>query len=306
MDNKIKDLIVAFFLSMTYIILGALNVYSMTFLAFIPILVLPIVIYGIKKSDKNIDFILYSTIILCIALGGNSLEAIIFTFTILLPSYIIIAGYHKNISLPHHFIYLTLAIWVGTFICFNFLTLVGIDYIQIYFNFLEQYLEQYKDTALNITFETIEFMKSIYFAMFFLVSMWVSTICLCIIKFTFKIRKWNFPKFNQLLDFKLSQISILVFLLILMLLQTNKNSVTEVVGVNATIIFVSLYQLIGFFSILSVARKSKKLKDAKVITAPKYLLIIIIIVVIIFTPYTLVSIGIIDTIINYRKVKFVV
>ncbi|OON96759.1 MAG: hypothetical protein ATN32_06115 [Candidatus Epulonipiscium fishelsonii] len=302
MDNKTKDLIVAFFLSMTYIILGALNVYSMTFLAFIPILMLPIVIYGIKKSDKNIDFILYSTIIFCIALGGNSLEAIIFTFTILLPSYAIIIGYHKDISLPHHFMYLTLTIWAGTFICFNFLLFIGIDYIQIYFSFLEQY----EDMVLAVTPEIINFMRLIYYAIFFLVSGWLSVICLGVIKIVFKIKKWKFPKLNQILDFKMSQISLVVFLLALMLLQTNTNSVTEFVGINATIIFISLYQLMGLLSILSAVRKSKFSNLPRFVTGIIFMIIILAIALISFTPYILVLIGIIDTLINYRKVKFVV
>lgn len=321
MKHNTKDVVKMGLLVFIYALLGIIGIYSSTVMILLPLLAVPMTIYLLSSSAKTVkqDVLLNGMIVLIIYLLTGSLpEVILYMLNVIVPAYVVAYLYKKNTPIPQVVMYTGTAIAGALFVCIIGLQSLGVDYIQYYFETLDMYqsiqveifgtMGQYglNGDQLNVLKELIatqvEVMKMAYPAIFFILILWGVVVQLSIVTIIGKIKKWRLPRLRGLAHFKLSRITILLFILSFGLMQGSAmaGSPWSILGWNIFFLVNSLYQFVGIISVVVLIKGLKVNKVAKTLCG------IFMLVLMYSSPSMLMLFGLLDTMFNYRKVKNVV
>ncbi|MGL6175289.1 MAG: DUF2232 domain-containing protein [Cellulosilyticaceae bacterium] len=320
MNDNIKDFVKIGLLVFIYVTLGIIGVYSTPVILLLPLLTVPMSLFLMSnqlKTSKGIKiniFIAFSIFLL----SGNLIEVIFYILNVTAPAYIVAKLYKEKIAIPQLILYTTTAI--AAILCTSIIALqyFGVDYISYYNELLETYqtmqlqvfntVSQYglntnQIELLEELIQTqIEVLKVVYPAIFFVLILWGVVLQVAIITLVGKMKKWTLPSLKQLLDFKLSKVSALLFISSFLLIQGAgiRESMASMLGWNLFFLISSLYQFIGVISIIMLLKRARFNKMVKVLAS------IMTFILIYSSPSMLMIFGLLDTMFNYRKVKNVV
>lgn len=320
MNYNTKDIIKMTMITIVYVIFGMMGMYSNSLIFLLPLLAIPMTLYLMSNSiNVRRDLVLNILIgLLIYILTGSLPEVILYTLNAVIPAYIVAILYKKNLQIPQIIMYTSTAI-AGT-LCVYIVALkyLGIDYMQQYLELLSIYQSTQKEVfesiqgygvtneQINMLQELIKaqvsILKIVYPALIFIIIIWLVTIQISIVTVIGKIRRWHIPSLKQLVHFKFSKITALLFVIAFLLIQgTNMGESTfSILGWNIYFLINSLYQFIGFVSLVILIKRSKGNKVIKVVG------VIITLILVYLSPSMLMMFGLLDTMFNYRKVKNVV
>ncbi|OON95489.1 MAG: hypothetical protein ATN36_08305 [Epulopiscium sp. Nele67-Bin005] len=315
MNGQTKYLVNTFCMALFYIILGTLNVYSVTFLFMIPILIIPFVIYALQnENDLKTHILTQSCIVLFILLSSRSIvETGIYFFTVFVPAYTIVYCFENELAFPYWCCLSSLSVWGGMFGYFSLIRMWGIDLVEIYLILMETYTAQLVQSietstlvtnqeSVNILLDTIKTQQLLiqyaYPTLLFVASSWITIFILFNMKLVGKAYKWKLPKMNELLNFKLSPISLYIAFLGFILSQGS--GITSMLGLNIFFLINILYQFVGLCALIHV------LKTKNINSVVYFFGVSTGVMLFMLYPTILIILGVVDTMFNYRKVDIVI
>lgn len=320
MSDNIKDFIKIGLLVFIYVTLGIIGVYSTSVILLLPLLAVPMSIFlmsnqlNINKGIK-INILIGITIFL---ISGNLIEVIFYALNVTAPAYVVAKLYKEKVAIPQLILYTATAIAGILCVTIIILQYFGVDYIHYYNELLQTYqamqlqifdtVSQYGLNAnqvglLKELIQTqIDVLKIVYPAIFFILILWGVVIQVALITLVGKLKKWTLPSLKQLLNFKLSRVTALLFIFSFLLMQGAgiRETMGSTLGWNLFFLISSLYQFIGIISIIMLLKKARFNRIVKVLAS------LMVLILMYSSPSMLMIFGLLDTMFNYRKVKNVV
>ncbi|OON99314.1 MAG: hypothetical protein ATN35_13240 [Epulopiscium sp. Nele67-Bin004] len=303
-------------ISITYLVIGVLGLYSYMFLFLVPILTIPLIRHHLSVPLDIKSYVLDLSTVTIIFLIGSVSDALIFATQIILPSYVLIMAYKSNqLKYPQIWMLLTTVIWAGLVVTLFGMESLGVSYISVLIHVID---EVFLTLEMNITnlfgeltldeFETItmilaiqkEIMRDCLWAFLFGFGAILALINIQVTKRFSNTVFSNKVSFMQVFEYRLSRFTLVLLLMGLLLFIYSTNVTLVVIGINIFLIMVYLYFITSIFALTSLILKRK--------APPWYHMLILIcfFVMVSSVPYLVLLYGIIDTIFNIRKVDIVV
>lgn len=321
---SVKDWIKLVLLVVFYISLGVFNIYNNTLIFLFPIIAIPLTIFlmGNKKNVIKENIIHIAILVGIFLLSGDYKQSLLYILGIVVPAYLVISLYRKKFSIPKIIMVVGVvmgAILVGYTV---FAKYMGIDYIQIYLNAIDQYQDiQMKlfnellaqssvsgltEVDFNLLKDIIQtqvlVFKMVYPALFMLLCLFLSLLYIALITFIGNLKGWRLPTLKQLMYFRFSKVAALLIVVgvLAMQLDTTTKGIWSMTGINLYFLFSSLFQLVGIVAVVMLIRKSKLSGSVKVLG------IIASIMIFYSMPLAMTVVGLGDSLFNFRKVENIV
>ncbi|ONI43393.1 hypothetical protein AN641_10255 [Candidatus Epulonipiscioides gigas] len=283
---------IRFIISILYLILGIMSIYTSLIIFFIPLLTLPLVKFhlNVKLTVKYIFLDIVIGILMYLT-ATNIMESIIYITLIICPAYSIIKAQEKKIINYPNLTFLTgTIIWGGLLLQGEAMKYYGYSYYSEYKLLINDFFGSIGDVTYYLALE--ELMLSIYPSTLFM-----SALLLSFITMSINQKRFQNLLVKQLLAFKLSKSIILISILaIIMIFITDIKYVSEI-GLNLMFIVFILFYISGIWAIISYVTKSNIPPFAKL------LVVIIILLLLPVIPIFPLLYGILDTIFNFRRVE---
>jgi len=322
MNPRQKEHLWLFVMIIFYILTGSWGVYNISLVFTWPLFAIPMSLFLIKTGQKELTAltgVILSVIISFISTSMFSpLVVAAFLLLILAPAFVFGILYKKGRMIPRIIIATTIVYLSGLIMFLTFAKLIGIDYLEAYFDTLDIMQEIWNQSLPDMQVQellppgedvlsfTIEVManailiaKRTYPASLFITSLVTSTVHLLIIQFIACMRSWSRPAMKEILDIGLAPAAVwvLVILWIMAAQMGNADTIwTFSIESMLRVLFV-LFQIIGIIAVIVMIQKLKTTGIVRV------MLSIIGMLWLIFNPTLLVIIGCMDSIFNFRKVK---
>ncbi len=327
MDTNIKGLISRVCLMALYIALSALGLYYAIGLVLFPIIAIPCMIYFINNKIDIKQHLLFQMIVNIgiYLITGNFICVLVYLVSVCIPTYIILYFYKEEFPLPNIIMYSTICLAIVVLGFFIVMKALGIDFEAEYIYVLNHIKEVSTAniesiltmqnphlTPSNITELSIEMkqfiksvinlMQSVYSALIIL-QLLLAVGLSVIIGNTFLRRKnRGLPSLTELLEFRLSKVSLLVLFISMtgLVSVSNENSGWAILSLNIVFFLMTLFQIIGVLALVGLLTKTRISKGIKVIG---YITVVLLASLL---PNLVMVLGCLDTLFNYRKAKIVV
>ncbi len=324
MNQDIRQYVKLLMISLLYIALGIIGIYSSTLIFLVPLLMTPMAIYLMSsKRSYTRDIIMHMMIsILIFGMTMRLDEALLYLISVAVPAHILVACYRKQYSVPHVAMYTGIGT-VGLFYIYIIaMKYLQIDYIAMYNALLDAFKVEYikmieemsqmtnmsEQMAVQIKVikeqlpKIISLFKYTYPAMLLEAGIVIGLLSTAIITLIGRMKKWRMASLTQLVNFKFSKWMAGLFLIAGFIIQFSSggNDSLTALGINLYYFISYLLQLIGIVALIMIIRKSKWSSGLKVIS------IVLSLMMFWTTPFIMMIIGLGDTLFNFRKVDIIV
>ena len=327
MDTNVKGLVSRVCLMTLYISLSVLGLYYAIGLVLFPIIAIPCIIYFINNKLDRKQHLLFQMIVNIgiYLITGNFICILIYLVSVCIPTYIILYFYKEEFPLPNIIMYSTICLAIVVLVFFMVMKALGIDfeaeYIYILNNIKETSIANIEQvltvlnpqlTPSNITELSIEMkpliksvidlMQLAYSALIILQLLLSVSLSVIIGNVFLRRKNKGLPSLRQLLDFRLSKISLLILVISMIGLvsTSNENSSWALLSLNIVFFLMKLFQIIGVLALIGLLTKTSIRKMIKVIG---YITVVLLVLIL---PDLVIVFGCVDTLFNYRKAKIVV
>lgn len=324
MNQNIRQYVKLLMISLLYIALGIIGIYSSTLIFLVPLLMAPMAIYLMSSKRNYIrDIIMHIVIsIIILSMTMRLDEVLLYLISVAVPAHIFVACYRNKYSIPHIAMYTGIGT-VGLFYIYIIaMKYLQIDYIGMYNALLDAFKVEYiklieemsqmtnmsEMMAIQIKVikeqlpKIIALFKYTYPAMLLEAGIIIGILSTVIVTFIGRIKKWRMTSLTQLVNFKFSRWMVGLFLISAFVIQfsAGANDSLTALGVNLYYFISYLLQLIGIVSLIMMIRRSKWSSGLKVMS-------IVLSVMMFWTaPFIIMIIGLGDTLFNFRKVNIIV
>ncbi len=327
MDTNVKGLVSRVCLMTLYISLSVLGLYYAIGLVLFPIIAIPCIIYFINNKIDRKQHLLFQMIVSIgiYLITGNFICILIYLVSVCIPTYIILYFYKEKFPLPNIIMYSTICLAIVVLVFFMVMKALGIDFEAEYIYILNDIKEVSTAniekiltiqnphlTSSNIAELSIEMkqliksvisaMQSLYSALIILQLLLAVGISVIIGNVFLRRKNKGLPSLRELINFKLSKVSLLILFISMMGLVSlsNENSSWAIVSLNIVFFLMTLFQIIGTLALIGLLAKSGISKGIKV---TGYITVILLASI---SPDLVIVFGCVDTLFNYRKAKIVV
>ncbi len=306
-------------IALLYIILGVVGVYAQSLIFLFPVLATPLTLYLLRHemASKLHIGIQVGIILAILVTTGEITQVLLYSIAVVLPSYLFVACYKRNSSLPHTMFYIGLTV-VGIFYVYIIaMKAVGIDYIQYYFAALDQYASMYllmvEEVAQGMTQEEIRevipmfkqlinaqitVLKTIYPGLLLVVGVGLAGLHIIIVGLIGRMRKWKMPSLKQFGQFTFQKKLLLLLLLSILMVQgAETNEVMQLMGMNLYFFISALLEGLGCVTLLVLVSRRQTTAFLK------GLLIVSIGGLVMTMPLVLGIVGMMDILFDFRKNK---
>lgn len=322
MNSRQKEYLWLFLMVVFYILTGSWGIYNVGLVFTWPLFAIPMSLFVIKTRKIELTALVGIGLSIIISfIGTSTFDPLVvgaFLLFILAPTLVFGSLYKRKMMIPQIIIFTTIVYFFGSIIFLTFAKLVGVDYLEAYFESLDimqgiwnysladiqaQELlppgEDVLEIAVEFIASAILVAKRTYPATLFIISLTTSTIHLLIIQLIARIRSWGRPAIKEVLNVGLSPAA--AWILIILWIVTAQMGNTDTIWTFATesmlrVLFV-LFEVIGAISIIVMIQK------LKVTVIVRVILSVIGILWLIFNPALLIIFGCMDSIFNFRKVE---
>lgn len=324
MNQDIRQYIKLITISVIYIVLGLIGIYSSTLIFLVPLLMAPMAIY-LMSSKKNYkrDLLMHILIAGILYLVTARLdEALLYVISVAVPAHILVSCYRKQLPIPHIALYTGIGT-VGLFYIYIIgMKYLQIDYIQMYNTILDTFKVEYiklieeMGQMSNLSDQTmkqvemvkeqlpnvIDVFKYTYPAMLLEVGVVIGLLSTAVITLVGRVRKWRMTSLTQLVHFKFSKwmVALLFIAGIIVQVSSNEQEALLALGINLYYFVSYLLQLMGIIAIIMLIRKSNWTSGLKMMS------IVLSVMMFWTTPFVMMIIGLGDTLFNFRKVDIIV
>ncbi|WP_010168819.1 hypothetical protein [Candidatus Epulonipiscium viviparus] len=283
-------------ISILYLILGIMSVYTNVIIFFIPLLTLPLIRFHVGTKLSREYILLDIVIAFIMYFASNSvLNCVIYITLIILPAYSIIKEQEKeSINYPKLIFLTGTIIWGGLLVQGELMKYYGYSYYEAYRSLISNMFVAMNSEIYALGLE--ELMLSMYPSTLF-----VSAILLAFITVSVNQKRVSQDSMiNQLFSFRLSKMIFLIILLaIIMVFNTDIMYLSEI-GMNLIFILFILFYVAGMWGMMSYVIMAKTTPVAK------FLGIIMMLIVLPIAPIFPLLYGFFDAIFNFRRIELVV
>lgn len=327
MNLNVKSIGIMICLAILYIGLGMAGLYHAIGIVLFPIIAVPAIVCFMKnRLNKEQHIILHTIIGIGIYLiTGNLICIVIYFLSVCIPTYVIMYFYRKKFPLPNIIMYVTLSLAIVVFAFFMLMKYFGIDFENYYIDVLENIKHIFLDNiqtwltiqntnlpSSNLVSLSLEMkqainsiigiMEVVYSSLIILQLLIGSSITIILANVFIGNKDKTIPSLKQLLDFRLSKISVLILFISTITINLSRDAAIKwgILSLNITFFLVTLFQIVGALALIAIINKAHVNRAIKIIG------IITVVVLLLVSPYLVMFFGCLDTVFNYRKVKIVV
>lgn len=327
MDTNVKGLVSRVCLMTLYITLSVLGLYYAIGLVLFPIIAIPSMIYFINNKIDIKQHLLFQVIVNIgiYLITGNFICILVYLVSVCIPTYIILYFYKEEFPLPNIIMYSTICLAIVVLAFFIVMKVLGIDFEAEYIYVLNHIKEVSTANIENILVmqnphltssnimelsiemkqlikSVIDAMQSLYSALIILQLLLAVGVSVIIGNVFLRRKNKGLPSLRELIDFKLSKVSLLILFISMMGLVSvsNENSSWALLSLNIVFVLMTLFQIIGVLALIGLLAKSGISKGIKI---TGYITVILLASIL---PNFVMIFGCLDTLFNYRKAKIVV
>lgn len=322
MSQTKKQRIYWYLLAILYVVIGITVGYSLWLWAAFPLLAAPLAVALMvsPKSRREVFIMHISVIIVVTLLTQSNQSAILYVLIVAIPAHVFDFMNNHKIKVPHMIMYMAVSFTVVLYSYSIAMRIIGIDYIGQYIKMVDDYkgwvinginqLMQSQEAIIDplqlailkeVFSKTIDMLKTIYPALFLIITIISSTFYICIVTFLGKLKKYPMQPLTQLTQFTFSKYIIVVFAIgILLISMGDQNSNYMALGLNIQIFVMYLLELLGMLVVSLWISKRPWKKPLKVIA------IVLLLILMSGVSMVLMIIGLTDVVFNFRKAKIIV
>lgn len=312
-----------------YTVLAILGFFTRIEGVLFPVFALPVALYVVNEKPEFIVQAVFHAVILGINFVVSDysvIPLIIYCVSVIIPAMIITYVYEQELALPNFIMYVAVALCILNFAYFSVLKLFGIDFEQIYIecinesqNLIGSFSKDFiaiakaNKTATSEQINTwlqaeelyknaLEMMKSFYAYLIITISISVSALLVLIYNAILRRKNKGLPSIKQLLEFRLSKIAVIIFVIAMMSVSgmAADQTAAQIFGLNLMQVFIWLFRIAGGLGLLGLISRSAMKDGLKVVGYVGVLFAFGIF------PYVLMIFGCLDAFFNYRKIDIVV
>lgn len=327
MNLNIRSIVSVLCLIAIYIGLSMVGLYHMIGTVLFPIISVPAIIcFTINTLNKRQHIVIQMAIIMGIYLTTSHFVCIlVYLVSVCVPTYVILYLYQEKFPLPNIIMYATLSLSVVVLLFFIIMRSLGMDFEAYYLSILESIklvsLDDMQEwlaiknaglTPSNIAElslqmkevmnSVIDIMQSVYSALIILQLLITTGITVIIVNVFSRCKNKQFPALAELLNFRLSKISVLILFISTLIISLNgdEGAKWSMLSLNVAFFLMTLFQIVGAFALIAIVSRKGISKGIKILG------IVTVFILLSISPYLVMFFGCLDTIFNYRKVKIVV
>lgn len=309
-------------LMLIYILLALLGFYKAAGIMLFPILSIPLALCLIKNElALGVDFLFNIAIISGIYFLTNNIESVlVYVISVCVPAYAVTILYKRGTPLPNMIMYLLVTVATIIFIYLAVMKQVGVDYKAQFITLMDESKKMYFE-ALRMMVESktvpsvleasvmkevftlvISTIKQIYPSLILTSCMILAAIEAILIILLAGKKEERVYSLKQLLNFRLSKVTVLIFFIaiIAIVFVKDTNAIVSELSLNLFFFLETLMKTMGIISIIVLLKRAPISVALKIVG---YFVLIILII----TPTTLLMMfGCLDTLFNYRKAEIIV
>ena len=328
MEGSKKSVMKYMGIMIIYILPSALGIFSQEVTVLFPIFSLPFALYCMRnKLTIAMHSIFHVSISIVIyLLMENLYSVLIYGVGVVIPTYVILFLYKKQLPLPNMMMYTGLSLAAVVFVYFMIMKLVGIDFeIQFssaldevnrtFISTMDQTLQMNVIEGVNsselqqaaiqmkaVVASGIETLKALYAAIIVFHMVIASSITVMLLNVIARRKNNNLPSLREILEFRLSKVAVLLLMACMLFsdFNTSMEGAVLVLELNVMWFLMSLLQVAGTLGLIGLVSRTSAKRPVKVFG---YTAIIILFII---SPYIVMFFGCLDALFNYRRVKIVV
>ncbi|OON94276.1 MAG: hypothetical protein ATN31_03970 [Candidatus Epulonipiscioides saccharophilum] len=287
-------------ISILYLILGIMSVYTSVMIFFVPMFTVPLVKFHLgSKLTQEYIFLDFTIGLLMYFLSNTLIAPIIYITLIIMPAYSIIRAQEKKlVNNPSLILVTGTIIWGGLLLQGQLLVRYGYSYYEEYKIMIEQFLKPIKEDPNYLIFHQgiEELFISLYPSTLFMSALLMGLLAVMVNRRRKQLRL----VMDQLLSFRLSKGILLLALVAIVMLTMNEIQYATEVGANLLFIIFILFYISGLFGIISYVTK------LSLSTTTKLVCIVLMVLLLPVVPILPLLYGFFDTIFNFRRVELVI
>ena len=311
-----------------YILLSALGIFSQEVTVLFPIFSLPFALYCMRNELTTAMHIIFHVTISVVIylLMGNLYCILIYWVGAVIPTYIILYLYKKELPLPNIMMYTGLGLAIVVFVYFTIMKLVGVDFeVQFsaaldemnrtFINTIDQALQmslsagtstsdlqQAVSQMKEVITSGIEALKVLFAAIIVFHMVITSSITVMLFNAIARRKDKTLPYLREILEFRVSKVAVFLLMVCMLFSDFNLNVQGSILVLELNIMWflMNLLQIAGTLGLIALVSRASLKSYIKILG---YLGIIILFMV---SPYVVMFFGCLDALFNYRKVKIVV